>query len=233
MLPLAGCGSSEDAQPIFAGDFYLLKPGRSWTYDGTYWMQERTRATVEYSGAFALTRFCQEVTYAGQPALLVQTTVSDVTGDRPAMAEELAGGDYYSLQATGYYLMARETPGGSLEVLEPPRLWLPLPLLLGQTWTWQEDWLGEIATATCIATGTEEVQVPLGVLDAVQLSAGAQASGGGDWFQYTWVRGVAPGIGVVSDTKTSYESRATGEQIWADINLELYSYSDTHSPPTP
>jgi hypothetical protein len=231
LIPLAGCGSSRDA--VFAGDYHILKSGRAWTYDGTYWRKERTRATAEYTGTFSLARACSDVTYAGRPALRVETTVSEVTGDRPAMAEELAGIDYYVLEPTGYYLQAHQTPGGSVEVFSPPRLWLPVPLRPGQTWTWVEEWFGSDATATCTATGMEEEQVPLGTFDAVQVSAGAQASGGGNFLQYTWVRGIAPAIGIVRETRSSYETYATGEQVWTDLSLELRSYSDTHTPPAP
>jgi hypothetical protein len=233
LIPLAGCGGSSRSDPIFAGDFLILKPGRSWTYDGTYWTQERTRATAEYSGNFTLTRTCADVTYGGRPALRVETTVTDVTGLRPGMATDLAGADYFTLQATGYYLEAHQTPGGSLDVYQPVRLWMPVPLVLGQTWTWVEIWFGNNATATCTATGMQQEQVPLGAFDAVQLSAGAQGSGAGNWVQYTWVRAVAPGIGVVRDTRTASQTLATGDQIWTDINLQLRSYSDLHGPPSP
>jgi len=231
LVPLAGCGGSHDA--VFAGDYYILKSGRAWTYDGTYWRQERTRATAEYTGAFRLTRSCSDVTYAGRPALRVETTVSDVTGDRPAMAQELAGINYYVLEPAGYYLQAHQTPGGSVEVYSPARLWLPVPLRPGQTWTWVEEWFGSSATATCTATGMEEEQVPLGTFDAVQLLAGAQASGGGNWLQYTWVRGIASEIGIVRETRSSDETYATGEQVRTDLDLELRNYSDTHAPPAP
>ncbi|UCH36492.1 MAG: hypothetical protein JSV65_09100 [Armatimonadota bacterium] len=233
LIPMSGCGSSDDIQAILPGDFRILAPGRSWTYDGTYWAREITRATAEYSGSFILTRACTEVDYAGQPALRVATTVSDVTGDRPAMAQDLAGTDYFVLQSPGYYAQAHQTPGGSLEVYNPPRLWMPVPLTRGQTWTWVENWFGTDTTATCTVTGVETEDVPAGTFDAAQLSAGAQASGVGNWLQYTWVRAVAPDIGVVRETKTSSQTLATGEQIWAEINLDLHNYSDTYGPPTP
>jgi len=233
IVPLAGCGSSEKAQPVFAGDFLILKSGRSWTYDGTYWVREDTRATAVYSGTFQATRSCQEVTYGGRPALRVETLVSDVTGDRAALANDLEGSDYYVLEPSGYYLQAHQTPGGSLEVFQPPRLWMPVPLLAGQTWTWVESWFGASATATCTATGMHTEEVPIGSFDVVHLSAVAQASGAGNAIQYTWVRSVAPGIGIVRDTRTSSQNLATGEQTWTDLNLELHSYSDTHAPLAP